>query len=64
MITIDTRTAAEQHVITVIEAGDATRDEFDIETITDRLYDLAGGTWDIQHIDHDQFWAVVEEHAL
>lgn len=64
MITIDTRTQAEQHIITSIEAGDATRDEFDIEAIADSLYDIAGGTWDIQHIDHDMFWAVVAEHAL
>lgn len=63
MATIDTRTAAEEYVIDAIEAGDATRADFDIETITDRLYDLAGGTWDIQHIDHDLFWKTVEEGA-
>lgn len=64
MNTIDTRTAAEQYVIDVIEAGDATRAVFNIEAIADRLYDRAGGTWDIQHIDHDAFWSVVEDGAL
>ncbi|QUL80641.1 hypothetical protein [Brevibacterium sp. SMBL_HHYL_HB1] len=63
MPTIDTRTEAEQYVIDAIEAGDATRHEFDIHAITDHLYDLAGGTWDIQHIEHEHFWRAVEAGA-
>ena len=65
MTTIDTRDAAEAYIITAIEAtGVASRDEYDITAIADRLYDLAGGTWDIQHTPHDTFWAIVEEGEL
>ena len=65
MTTIDTRDAAEAYIITAIEAtGIASRDEYDLTAIADRLYDLAGGTWDIQHIPHDTFWATVEEGEL
>lgn len=61
--TIDTRARAEQYIIDCIEAGDAHRTEFDIEAITDHLYDLAGGTWDIQHIEHGDFWRAIEAGA-
>ena len=57
-----TRTDATSHVTTVIEAGAATADEFDIEQIVDALYEVAGG-WDFTSIDEADFWPVVEQHA-
>lgn len=59
-MTFTTRAEAENYITTSL--GEYAADH-DVEAIADRLYDIAGGTWDIQHINHDIFWAVVADHA-
>ena len=59
-----TGTDAREFVITCIENGAATRDDFDIDGIIDAIYDESGGSWDFTDFDTDRFWAIVEEHAL
>ena len=58
------RHTATEYIVTAIESGDATRDEFDIDAIADAAYDAAGGTWDITNLDTAIFWGLVQEHAL
>lgn len=59
--TLTTRTDATQFVTDAIEAGGAaTADEFFVDQIVDALYDRAG-SWSVDNIEHDEFWAVVWE---
>ncbi|KZM70930.1 hypothetical protein [Nocardia terpenica] len=57
---------ARRAVITAIEANGtdvAHRDEFDIEAIVTEIRDTTGG-YDIEAMDADEFWAVVERHEI
>lgn len=58
-----TKTDAENVVITSIEVGDATREEFDIDAIIDAIYAENGGTYDFSDFDSDRFWEIVEANA-
>ena len=58
-----TRDQAIAFIVECIEAGDATRAEFDIEAIADAVL----SDWDRGYIitaDTEEFWAAVERHAL
>ena len=60
--------AIEREIITAIEAGDATRDEFDIDAIADEVIEqVISETGRVTYqitVDTDAFWAAVERHAL
>lgn len=58
-----TNATAAEFVITAIENGEGTREEFNVEAIVSDLYDIAG-SWNVQDVDADEFWTVVERHAL
>jgi hypothetical protein len=64
--TFTTRNEAIDSIIETIEAGDATRDEFDIDAIADDVITTTGEGVDYRfHVtDDDAFWASVERHAL
>jgi hypothetical protein len=65
--TFTTRTEAIDSIIETIEAGDATRDEFDIDAIADDVIETIGEGVDYRfHVtdDDNAFWASVERHAL
>ena len=57
-----TRRDAVDAITTAIAAGDAHADDYDVDGIADRLYDLAG-SWDVDQVEPEEFWAVVEAHA-
>lgn len=61
-MSMETRRDAEQHITDIIESGDATAADFDIDAIVDDAYDAAGGTWDIEHLDSATFWDIVGRH--
>lgn len=63
MTNIKTASDARTYVVTAINAGDASSEEYDIEAICDELRDLADG-WDFDVVDHDDFWAVIAKHDL
>lgn len=51
-------------VVTAIEANGtdvASRDEYDIDGIIDDIYEETGA-YDIEAVDHDIFWEIVERH--
>jgi len=53
--------AIQREIIEPIEAGDATRDDFDIETIADEtLLHCSRGYY--LDLDHDEFWSIVWEN--
>lgn len=60
--------AIEREIIAVIEAGDANRDEFDIDAIADEVIDQVitetGRVTYQATADTADFWAAVERHAL
>lgn len=60
--------AIEREIIAAIEAGDATRSEFDIDAIADEVIDqVITETGQVTYqvtADTDDFWAAVERHAL
>lgn len=58
-----TNATAAEFVITAIENGEGTREEFNVEAIVSDLYDIAG-SWNVEDVDADEFWTVVERHAL
>lgn len=58
-----TRTDAMTSLTAAIEAsGVATIDEYDTDAILDACYDEVG-SWDIEQVDNDTFWAIVARHA-
>lgn len=63
-----TRNEATDAIITAIEAGDATRDEFDIDAIADEIIEqVTTETGQVTYQvtdDTDAFWAAVERHVL
>lgn len=63
-----TRNEATDAIITAIEAGDATRDEFDIDAIADEIIEqVTTETGQVTYqvtADTDAFWAAVERHVL
>ena len=60
--------AIEREIVTAIEAGDATRSEFDIDAIADEVIEqVISETGQVTYQvtdDTDDFWAAVERHAL
>lgn len=63
MATYSTRTEAIQHeIIDVIEAGDATAAEFDIEAIADQVLADYDDGYAVK-VDSDEFWQIVADHA-
>lgn len=68
-----TRNEARESIATAIEAGDASRDEYDLDAICDQTVQWRadvdeagvqhGNGWFEQTVDADQFWTVVEAHA-
>ena len=60
--------AIEREIVTAIEAGDATRNEFDIDAIADEVIEqVITETGQVTYqvtADTDDFWAAVERHAL
>lgn len=59
-----TRDDALEMVVAAIEAGDATRDEYDLDQIADKCFEYSaklGGY--VQVVDESGFWAAVEEAA-
>ena len=64
MQTFTTRDEAiDQAIITAIEAGDATAEDYDIDAIADQVL---GGYEDgyAQIVDEDEFWDTVADNAL
>ncbi|MFR1472694.1 MAG: hypothetical protein ACLS2Z_05315 [Actinomyces urogenitalis] len=63
-----TRNEATDAIITAIEAGDATRNEFDIDAIADEIIEqVTTETGQVTYQvtdDTDAFWAAVERHVL
>lgn len=53
---------AKHSIIEAIEAGDATRDEFDIDQIFEAAFEWDGRGFS-QVVDTDGFWAAVEAAA-
>lgn len=52
-----------REIIEAIEAGDATRDEYDIDTIADRvLGDYEEGF--ALKVEESEFWDIVAAHAI
>ena len=62
------RNEATDAIITAIEAGDATRNEFDIDAIADEIIEqVTTETGQVTYQvtdDTDAFWAAVERHVL
>lgn len=60
--------AIDREIIAAIEAGDATRSEFDIDAIADEVIDqVITETGQVTYqvtADTNTFWAAVERHAL
>lgn len=60
--------AIDREIIAAIEAGDATRSEFDIDAIADEVIDqVITETGQVTYqvtADTADFWATVERHAL
>lgn len=60
--------AIEREIVTAIEAGDATRNEFDIDAIADEVIEqVITETGQVTYqvtADTDDFWVAVERHAL
>ena len=60
--------AIEREIVTAIEAGDATRNEFDIDAIADEIIEqVTTETGQVTYQvtdDTDAFWAAVERHVL
>jgi len=55
--------AVQREIIEPIEAGDATRDDFDIETIADEtIVYCSRGYYLDDDLDHDEFWSIVWEN--
>lgn len=54
---------ARANVIAAIEAGDATRDDFDIDAIVQGVY-AATGAYDTEAMEASEFWSLVEENEL
>lgn len=61
---VKTRADAREYVITAIEAGAASQEEYDIEAILDEIFhgDLAPG-WDLDLVEVETFWTLVAKHA-
>ncbi len=63
-----TRNEATDAIVTAIEAGDATRNEFDIDAIADEIIEqVTTETGQVTYQvtdDTDAFWAAVERHVL
>ncbi|GAA1051350.1 MULTISPECIES: hypothetical protein [Bacillati] len=57
-----TNATAAEYVISAIENGDASREDFNVEAIASDLHDIAG-CWNVAEVDADEFWTVVERHA-
>ena len=60
--------AIEREIVTAIEAGDATRNEFYIDAIADEVIEqVITETGQVTYqvtADTDDFWVAVERHAL
>jgi len=60
--------AIEREIIVAIEAGDATRDEFDIDAIADEVIEQVisetGRVTFQVTVEPSEFWEVVARHAL
>ncbi|WP_029923924.1 hypothetical protein [Nocardia otitidiscaviarum] len=54
---------ARDAIITAIEAGDASRDDFNIDAIVDDIY-AATGDYNTEDVEPAEFWTIVERHAL
>lgn len=64
MTRYSTRTEAiQREIIEPIEAGDASRDEYDIDGIADAILGSYEDGYEI-HVDSDEFWSVVEQHGI
>lgn len=59
-----TRATATAYITDAIDAGDASAADVDTEGLADRLYTLAGGSWDFDGIDTSVFWAAVQDYEL
>lgn len=59
-----TRADAREYLITAIEAGAASHEEYDVEAILDEIFhgDLAPG-WDLDLVEVETFWTLVAKHA-
>jgi hypothetical protein len=63
--TYTTADDAKDSIIAAIEAGDATRDDFDIDAIFETVFDYSADLQAfVQVVDVDGFWAAVAEAAI
>ncbi|WP_405490448.1 hypothetical protein [Nocardia sp. NBC_00511] len=53
---------ARHAVITAIEAGEASRHEFDIDAIVSDIREVTGD-YNVEAVDAAEFWTVVARHA-
>lgn len=55
---------AKAYIATAIEAGDASREEFDIDAIFDAAFEYSTELqMFVQTVDEDGFWAAVQDAA-
>ena len=54
--------AVEREIIAAIEAGDATRDEFDVDAIAQQLVIETPRGYHIEDDDEDHFWTIVMDN--
>lgn len=56
------RREAQAYLDDVLKTEPLLSQNVDIDALTDDLHQIAGGSWDFEHIDHDLFWATVKKH--
>jgi hypothetical protein len=54
--------AIQREIVEPIEAGEATRDGYDIEAIADEVLGTYAEGYALQ-VDTDEFWEIVAKHA-
>ena len=61
-VTFTNRREVEAYVQDALQEHVVASHTVNISAVVDELYAIAGGSWDVQHIDDDVFWATVTRH--
>lgn len=60
--TFTNRDEAQAYLRDVLKTEPELSENVDLDALTDDFHQIAGGSWDFQHIDQELFWDTVKKH--
>ncbi|HIW46089.1 MAG TPA: hypothetical protein H9884_04200 [Candidatus Yaniella excrementigallinarum] len=60
--TFTNRDEAQAYLRDVLKTEPDLSENVDLDALTDDFHQIAGGSWDFQHIDQELFWDTVKKH--